>query len=59
MHEPVGLDAELHVVNFFATRANFRAGAGKVERAPFTGDRADAVYSVLDGHPRFESTGTG
>jgi hypothetical protein len=57
MHESVGLDAELHVVNSFATRANLRAGAGKVERTPFAHDATDAVDVVGDSHPRFESTG--
>jgi hypothetical protein len=55
MHEPVGLDTELHVVNSFATRANFRAGAGKVERTPFGYDAADAVDLVADKHPRLEA----
>jgi hypothetical protein len=57
MYESVGIDAELNVVNSFATRANFRAGAGKVERTPFAHDATNAVDFVGDSHPRFESTG--
>jgi hypothetical protein len=51
MHELVRVGAEFAIENSSATRANVRTGAGKVDRAPFGDDRADAVRSVLDSRP--------